>query len=315
MVFHQNGERCVTSLQVRRMRFDFDGDVPFLWNPENPAFSLQMNVVSVLAIAFEKFIVTAVREALPLITDAEAAEEAGAFLRQEAQHASCHRQHLRALAKKHPGVHQVVDDAIASFDGLTETKSLAFRLAYIADLEATFTPVFKLYLDNERSLFRGGDDRVASLLLWHFVEEVEHRSSGLVVYGAVVPSAWYRTLVLPAVVRHMAQVLRIISEGFNAHVPLEDREVDARELLPSVRIGHALQRLWPWSTRRPIEMAAPYADLPRSECVTTVRRILLSQTPYHDPAHQPLPGLADEWFARFERGEDMAHWYATERVG
>ncbi len=46
------------------------------------------------------------------------------------------------------------------------------RLAYVADTEATFTPSFKLMLDNEKTLFRPGDDRVASLFLWHFVEEV-----------------------------------------------------------------------------------------------------------------------------------------------
>jgi hypothetical protein len=52
---------------------------------------------------------------------------------------------------------------------------LEFRLAYIADTEATFTPAFKLMLDNEATFFQPGDDRVASLFLWHFVEEVEHR--------------------------------------------------------------------------------------------------------------------------------------------
>ena len=31
---------------------------------------------------------------------------------------------------------------------------LNYRLAYIADLEATFTPFFKLLLDNEDVLFR-----------------------------------------------------------------------------------------------------------------------------------------------------------------
>ena len=49
-----------------------------------------------------------------------------------------------------------------------------------------------MMLDNEETLFRPGDDRVASLFLWHFVEEVEHRSSALVIYDAVVGKPWYR---------------------------------------------------------------------------------------------------------------------------
>ena len=89
-------------LQVRRVRFDFEDDVPFVWNPQNPAFSVYMNATSIIAIAFEKFIVAAVREAMPKITDTEAAAEAQAFLRQEAQHASAHRQHLRALIEALP---------------------------------------------------------------------------------------------------------------------------------------------------------------------------------------------------------------------
>ena len=42
-------------------------------------------------------------------------------------------------------------------------------------------------LDNEKTLFRPGDDRVASLFLWHFVRG-RHRSSALVIYDAVVGS-------------------------------------------------------------------------------------------------------------------------------
>ena len=77
----------MTQLKVRRMPFDFGGDIPFQWQPANPDFAHMANAVGVLAIAFEKFIVAQVREAKPLITDPEPAQEAEAFLRQEAQHA------------------------------------------------------------------------------------------------------------------------------------------------------------------------------------------------------------------------------------
>ena len=52
---------------------------------------------------------------------------------------------------------------IGEFDSLTASTSLEYRLAYTADLEATFTPVFKLMLDHDATLFAPGDDRVASL--------------------------------------------------------------------------------------------------------------------------------------------------------
>lgn len=88
----------MTELRIRRIRFDLDGEVPFNWNAGNPAFSTYMNMVSMMAICFEKMLVSAVREAMPRITDPAVADEAEAFLRQEAQHANAHRQHLRALA-------------------------------------------------------------------------------------------------------------------------------------------------------------------------------------------------------------------------
>ena len=46
------------------------------------------------------------------------------------------------------------------------------------------------------------------MLLWHFVEEVEHRSSALVIYDAAVGDSWYRIRALPGIVRHLMGVTR-----------------------------------------------------------------------------------------------------------
>ena len=233
----------MTDLEVRRPKFDFDStEVPFIWNPQNPAFSFQMNASSIMIVAFEKMIVAAVREAMPSITDPEVAAEADAFLRQESQHASAHRQHVRALIKRYPGLEQTFDEVIRSYDDITETTPLKFRLAYVADTEATFTPTFKMMLDNEATLFRPGDGRVASLLLWHFVEEVEHRSSALIIYDAVVGDSLYRFRAVPAVVKHLMKVLTIVADGVNAHVPLAERKVDARTLLPAYGARQSLKK-------------------------------------------------------------------------
>src|SRR6201994_2827358 len=129
----------MTALEVRRPKFDFTGDVPWEWNPANPQFSFFMNATSIIAICFEQMIVAAVQEAKPLITDPDVAAEATAFLRQEAQHSSTHRKHVAALIKHYPGLQQTFDAAMSSFDTVTATTPLKFRLAYIADLEATFT--------------------------------------------------------------------------------------------------------------------------------------------------------------------------------
>jgi predicted metal-dependent hydrolase len=291
----------MTELEVRRPKFDFTEAVPWNWNPANPAFSLSMNATSMIAICFEQLLVAAVQEAKPLITDDAVSEEATAFLRQEAQHSSSHRRHVHALIKHYPGLQETFDEATAMYDDLTATTPLEFRLAYIADTEATFTPAFKLMLDNAATLFQPGDDRVASLFLWHFVEEVEHRSSALMIYDAVVGKPWYRVRALPAIFKHLLKVTAVFAEGINKHVPEADRKVDARILLPGFR-SRQLQA-------EPV--MPPFAGIPRWQKFTTVARVLLSQTPFHDPGPQPLPEFADEWFARWDRGGDVTRWYTA----
>ncbi len=112
------------------------------------------------------------------------ADEAQAYLRQEAQHSAAHLSHIRALTRRWPGLRATSDAVIASYDRLVATKPLAWRLAYPAIVEATFTPYFKVLLDHEDKLFEPGDERVASMFIWHFCEEIEHRSSALRVYDA-----------------------------------------------------------------------------------------------------------------------------------
>jgi predicted metal-dependent hydrolase len=292
----------MTDLHVRRPKFDFTEHVPWNWNPGNPAFSLSMNATSMIAICFEQLLVAAVQEAKPLITDDAVAEEAVAFLRQEAQHSSTHRKHVNGLITSYPGLQDTFDRASAAYDELTETTSLEFRLAYMADTEATFTPFFKMMLDNEATLFEPGDDRVASLFLWHFVEEVEHRSSALMIFDAVVGKPWYRVRALPAIFRHLLKVTAILADGINEHVPAADRGIDARTLMPSYGLRNALRRK---------TVPPAFADIPRSEKLLATARILMSQTPFHDPGPQPLPAFADEWFARWDRGGDVTRWYTA----
>jgi predicted metal-dependent hydrolase len=305
----------MTDLQIRRIDFGFDETIPFQWLPSHPKFGLMCNAISILAIAFEKFIVTSTRRAIPLIKDPAVAEEAEAFLRQEAQHAKNHRKHVAALVGQYPDLKQTVDAAIASFDRLIETESLKFQLAYTADLEATFTPIFKLMLDHEDVLFRPGDERVASLFLWHFVEEVEHRSSALIIFDAVGGDRWYRTRVTRKVFRHVMQVYREILTGFNEHVPEQDRRAEYRHVSPDgVRREEMLARLpIPASLRRRLGMfpPSPFAPASNLEMLVLVYRLVLSQVPHHRPQKEPLPAFADTWHESYASGLDVTRFYSS----
>lgn len=311
----------MTDLQVRKMRFDFsDHDVPFCWNESNPAFSCAANALSFLAIGFEKMIVSAISEAMPLITDVAVAQEAEAFLRQEGQHSMAHRAHVKALIRGYPALKETLDEVITSFDDLTVNKSLKYRLAYTADVEATFTSSFKLMLDNADILFADGDDRVASLFLWHFVEEIEHRSSALIVYDAVVADQWYRMRVAPSAFKHAGSAMMTAAAGFNKHVPLEQRKVDAMSMSGGSGWKSTLSQRFPVLQKYlssdvpdhgPLERV--YPNVRWSEQLAAAYGVLRSQLPGHDPAHQKLPALAEEWLARYDAGHDLTRWYTAHR--
>ncbi|EFC79062.1 metal-dependent hydrolase [Parafrankia sp. EUN1f] len=299
----------MVDLEVRRIPFAFDDTVPFHWQPSAPDVAVMLNAVGVLAIAFEKHIVASTRIAIPLIKDKAVAAEAESFLRQEAQHANSHRKHLAALALTHPGLQGVVDKAVERFDALSFT-SLQYQLAYTAALEATFTPTFKLFLDHESELFRPGDERVASLFLWHFVEEVEHRSSALEIYDAVVGRPWYRTMVAPKVFRHVFQTYFQIIEGFVECVPgVREAMTPPVEKKEGGRVVQLLGKALGGGRRSSLYDVASTREL-----LTTIYRLGLSQAPWHSPAGEPLPAFAGRWLDAYKAGRDVQFCYSVAGV-
>lgn len=309
----------MTDLQVRKLRFGFaDRRVPFIWNESDPAFSCAANVLSFFFLVIEKMISATVHEALPTITDPEVAEEALAFVRQEGQHSMAHRQHAKELIKAYPALQEILDEMAAVYDDLTATTSVKYRLAYVADLEATFTPTFTMMLNNADSLFAPGDDRVASLFLWHFVEEIEHRSSALIIYDAVVGDPWYRMRVAPSVFNHAGTVLATAINRLNTHIPLEERKVDATSIFgPNIKL--ALAQRFPilkQFRRFDVPDFGPtqkfYPQIPLRVQAVAALGVVRSQIPGHKPGRHKLPALAAEWLARYDAGYDVTRWYTAE---
>lgn len=299
----------MTALQIRKLRFAFDASTPFQWNRANPRFGLLMNVLSFFAPGFERYLVKATRMAMREIEDPDAHEEAGAFLRQEALHAAAHREHTAALVASYPGLQGVLDEVDARFATLLRTRPLAYHLAYVADIEATFTPLFDLMLRHRDTLFDNGDPRVAPLFLWHLVEEVEHRSSALIVYDAVVPSPWTRLRALPSVFTHMQGTANAIFRGFAAHVPREEIGLDPNEM---VFDRSTLRRLF----RRDRSGLPPqFPDATWGEIRTLLYRLARSQRPGHLPATERTPPFADTWIRAYDAGRDVVRWYDEPTTG
>jgi predicted metal-dependent hydrolase len=293
----------MTDLVVRKLPWTFDERTPFQWNPANPVFGMAMNGVSFLAPAFERFIVAATRAAMPRITDPEVRTEADAFLRQEAVHARAHRTHTSALVRRYPGLQQVLDELDERFDRLLTTRSLRYQLAYVADIEATFTPMFSLMLRNHEVLFDNGDHRVAPVFLWHLSEEIEHRSSALIVYDEVVRDPWYRLRVAPHVFTHVLRCFNAFCRGVDASVPREDRGMDASSMI----VG--------WPTLRALlrrtDGPGQFTGVPRGEVSAMLAGLVRSQVPGHRPADEETPAFAHEVLAAHDQGRDIVDWYGA----
>ncbi|CAJ1584549.1 metal-dependent hydrolase [[Mycobacterium] wendilense] len=298
----------MTDLVVRKIRWEFDGTVPFLWQPANPNFALFCNAFTFVAVPFERYIIKALRPVQDRFEDPAVAAEADAFLRQEGQHAAAHRKHMDALIARYPGLQRAHDDATTAFDRLIDEHPVEYHAAYIANLEATFTPLFKVFLDHRDSLFGGADRKVAALMAWHFVEEVEHRSSGLRLSRALSPDPWYRVRLVRPTFRHVTDVMAQIAATMDEAVPPADRGASARELMSPKLLVDELRYRGPGGGRRRARRGGVptlFGTVGTGDLLSMLWRLTLSQLPNHDPARQPLPDYADVWRAEYRRGTDM----------
>ncbi len=281
-------------LQVRQIAFSFDR-VEFLWNPTNPAFSVLTNCGSFFVIGLERYLVRVMKDAEGDITDQGVLEEARLFLQQEAVHAKAHRRHVQALIDRYPGLQAGLDLALAHFDDHYDRHDLRYHLAYAAGLEGTFTPLFRTIIDHRDRLFREGDARVASLFLWHFCEEIEHRSSAVMVYDHLVGDNGYKVRVFPSVIRHANRGFELLLSEFQKHVP------DVGDI---AHFGSRTARLFGLR-------ANPLPTIPIVVQVRTAYCALASIRRNYDHEHQPTPAWADTWFSHYAQGHDMTQFYGT----
>ena len=276
----------MSDLKIRKIPFRFD-DVDFLWNPENRTFSVYMNKISFLAVCFEKYICEVMRDAEKVITDPAALEEARDFRVQEGLHSLVHRNHVKALVKRYPGLQRAVDVGIEMYDRLYAEQDLQYHLAYIGGLESTFTPIFRLFFDNLEPLYAKGDAQISSMWLWHFSEEIEHRNSGMMVYKALPGPYWYRARRFPEFLKHSLAVTNAIAAEFHKVFP----ELTRQELTGISSV-----------------------PLPKAGVLKAVWGIIRSQLPLHDHRREPLPAYYFEWMDRYDRGEDMTRIYGVNKM-
>ena len=175
----------VVQVQARQVQFTI-ADVPLHWIPGRPVASHTISLANVMLPPTERWFVSTFNEALPLVRNADLADEMRGFIGQETTHADVHDNVLHHFMMQRGVDPTPILDQLEFFFRRTlapstsanpkrRLKHLCNRLWLIAAIEH-FTALF-----GDFGLNCGWDDHranpvLADLYRWHGSEEVEHRN-------------------------------------------------------------------------------------------------------------------------------------------
>jgi predicted metal-dependent hydrolase len=147
------------------------------------------HIVSVLSALFppgEDFFVRAVKRYADEVTDAELKQQVAGFIGQEVTHGREHRELNKRLQEMGYPTHRVSRMAKA---GLLRNERLLppkVQLAMTAALEHYTATLAETLLTDPRAQALLGDTEVRSMLLWHALEESEHKSVAFDVFQQAI---------------------------------------------------------------------------------------------------------------------------------
>jgi len=165
----------LAQLQVRRIPFRFDEGIDPVWHPKRHEWSHMVNGASLTMPYLEPFLIKTVREALDHVSDPQLKEDVQGFVGQEGAHYRNHRRYNDILKRSYPELAEVegmMERDYARF----QKRSLKWRLAYTAGFETMTIGMTEWLIKQRGDLFEGADANVTSLVLWHMVEETEHKN-------------------------------------------------------------------------------------------------------------------------------------------
>lgn len=273
-----NTPRSVQPIVVRQGAFDFPEDIDPHWIPAEPEFAQMINGASFVMPHLEPFLVASLGEASRAIADPAIKREARDFCMQETQHYRTHRRFNDLLLAKGYDRLAAVEQAMADSYARLARRPLATRLAYAAGFEAMTLGVTNWIVSNRQRLFRNADPRVASFILWHLVEETEHKLVAHDVYCAVTPGYWRRAL---GVLHGSLDVIRWTRRSYAA-------------LLSHDRRWHSIggrMRVWYWAVRF---------------LAGSMPALLRALVPGHDPRSIRHPAWVDQWIAGHARHQSAS---------
>ncbi|MGH8010736.1 MAG: metal-dependent hydrolase [Candidatus Binatia bacterium] len=262
-------------LLVRKAQFEFPEDFPTYWNPAEPVWSQLFNGASMMLPHFEPFIIDAIRKATEQITDPTLLQEAKAWVGQESQHFRQHRRFNEMLiAKGYEQLREVEQQFARDYEQLGE-RSLKFQAAYSAGLETMALAMAHLGIKQRNRFFGDADPDIASLWLWHLVEEIEHKNVAFDVYQHVYGDYWYRVYGL---VYGLVFVFRQVRQAYMVLLKADGLWGKLRTRWAIKRFAFRLFGYLLW-------------------------RLMLHAMPWHHPSQVTDPAWMREWVTLYDKGE------------
>ena len=180
-------------MTVRRPPFAFPRDNALHWNAARPEFSQMANAASLAMPYLEPYLIKTMREARALVTDEKLVRELDLYCAQESAHYRQHRRFNDELKAASPDAVNASEAQLAAdYSWLGTHRSLRFNLAYAEGFESMALALGHMLIEDREFLFGRADSAVASLILWHFVEEIEHKNVTFDVFAHVCGSSFWR---------------------------------------------------------------------------------------------------------------------------
>ena len=232
-------ERPARPIPVRRPVFNFSRVAARHWFGGDPFLSHLANAMSLTFPEGERFFMDAVKHYADRITSPALKQEVSRFMGQEALHSRAHEAFnawLRTTGIDPEPIEQRVKDGLQE---VRSNRSPRYQLAMTCALEP-FTAMMAELLFEGDDLRELMDPEVRRLLVWHAIEETEHKAVAFDVYTSTGGS--YRTRIIAMLITTLG--FTISTALFQA--ALMDQDPASRGTQRVGQVLSGIRKVWVW---------------------------------------------------------------------
>lgn len=221
-------------MTLRRPPFAFTRNRVLHWNAARPEFSQIVNAASLAMPYLEPYLIATMRKARPLVTDPQLARDIDLYCGQESAHYRQHRLYNDEIKAASAAPVEEVEKLLADdYAFMGAHRSLRFNLAYAEGFESLALTIGHVLIKDREYLFGHADSAVASLVLWHFAEEIEHKNVTFDVFHHVSGSHLWRVI---GVLYATTHIFRRTRTGYQALLKADGLWSDWRSRLALARV-------------------------------------------------------------------------------